>query len=214
MPFAVVPTRDRTLHRVLRRYREDRWPAGTTLWSPGDPASTCLQVVSGLVTLHDDRGRTLEVVGPGELAGIAGLVAEATRETGAIARVDSTGVRPDGAAVLRALRRGIHTLPLLMQALREETRRARAVAAGSGGRSAAERLATVMAGLVRRFGGGEGELPDGLTHALLGELAGLHRSTVTTLLNAWIWEDLVEQEDRRIRVPDVRALVDRVGGAG
>lgn len=46
----------------------------------------------------------------------------------------------------------------------------------------------------------EGWLPPALTHALLGDLAGLHRSTVTTILNEWIYEGRLEQRGRCLRV--------------
>ncbi|NNK62691.1 MAG: hypothetical protein HKO98_05710, partial [Gemmatimonadetes bacterium] len=42
---------------------------------------------------------------------------------------------------------------------------------------------------------------EGVTHRILAEWAGLHRSTVTTILNGWLFDDVLDQEGRALWVP-------------
>jgi len=66
-------------------------------------------------------------------------------------------------------------------------------------------------------GEGEGEavrLPHCFTHRELADLAGAHRSTVTTSLNDWIWRGVLDTRRRSLLVtrPGLAAL--RVEGRG
>jgi CRP-like cAMP-binding protein len=131
-----------------------------------------------------------------------------------VALTDVRLSRVDGGAVLRALRRTRRTLPLLVHELQQETERARRAAAGAGGLAAAERLAMVLLDLRDRFAGPEGWLPEGIPHRVLGELAGVHRSTVTTQLNAWIYEGVLRQQGRRVRIAKPGALPGTTSGGG
>jgi CRP-like cAMP-binding protein len=58
--------------------------------------------------------------------------------------------------------------------------------------------------VARRARRGEAEyvIPIPLTHHTLGELAGVHRSTVTTLLNDWIYRDLLVARNPGWTIPD------------
>jgi DNA-binding transcriptional MocR family regulator len=57
----------------------------------------------------------------------------------------------------------------------------------------------VILDLVERLGEPEGEgfrLPHWFTHQELADLAGAHRSTVTTALNDWIWRGVLDTRRR------------------
>ncbi len=206
MPFRVVPSRDRTLYRALGRGEDRRVWAGESLWEPGDDGSTCLWVRQGLVLLTRPGGCAVDVAGAGDLTGLSALGEARRRRTGAEALTDAVVTETAGSSLLAALRRGRHTLPLLLDSRGDELALARATAAGSGRGSAAARLARTLLALVERVGEEAGWLPVGVPHRILGELCGLHRSTVTTQLNDWIYRDLLEQDGRRLRVADPDGL--------
>lgn len=58
-----------SLARVARRMEEQRFPAGTKLWTPGDPSDTSCFLVKGMATLTWNDGRTVQDVGPGYVVG-------------------------------------------------------------------------------------------------------------------------------------------------
>lgn len=220
MIFQVVPSRDRSLYRVLKRAPERRAASGDVLWRPGDEAGVSVYVLEGLVAVRGPGGRAAALGGPGHLVALEALAAPPRFRTLGEALADVRYAAADGAAVLRALRRGIHTLPGLVGALHRRGLVEHQRSAGAGGEPAAQRLAEVVLDLHARLAEGEGAwLPRGITHQLLGELAGLHRATVTTLLNDWIYHDWLDQDGRRLRVADAAALgavahVDRAHSPG
>lgn len=206
MPLPVIPARDRTLNRVLRRGITRCVDADTDLWALGEEATHCALVRQGVLALYDGSGRATEVVGPGELGGFEALGHARSYRTTARSRTELVWVAVDGLAALRALRRAIHTLPLLLDALDAEARRAHRRAGGAGSLPAAARLADVLVDLDTRFGAPGEWLPRGLTHQLFADLAGLHRTTVTAHLNDWLYRDWVGQRGRRLRVLRADAL--------
>ena len=102
-----------------------------------------------------------------------------------------------------------------------ERHRLRHAQGGSNGPSAAQRLAEVLLDLSERCGepaeGGVG-LSQRLTHQVLADLAGSHRATVTTLLNDWLYEEILatDAEGRLVlvRVEELRARTGRRGRGG
>jgi hypothetical protein len=54
-------------------------------------------------------------------------------------------------------------------------------------------------------------IPIRLTHRSLGDLAGAHRSSVTTVLNGWLYDHWLDDDAGRIRIDDVPAL-ERLAG--
>ncbi|MFC1791858.1 Crp/Fnr family transcriptional regulator [Gemmatimonadota bacterium] len=98
----------------------------------------------------------------------------------------------------RVLRSASKTLEAFLQAKEEELALARALADHRRSGGAARRLATLLLHLSERLGRGEGKgirLPIRLTHQVLADLLGAHRSTVTTLLNDWIYEGFLRDEE-------------------
>lgn len=206
MFFQVVPSRDRTLYRVLKRGAERRSTAGEALWRADEPVAGCVYVLEGLVAVRSRAGRTLSVAGAGHLTALEALHDAHVYQTQGEALSEVVFRTADGAAVLRALRRGIRTLPLLLDGLHGQATLGQIVSGGGGGPDARARLAAVVLDLGRRLADGEGWLPRGLTHQIMGELAGLHRATVTTHLNDWIYRDWLGQHGRRLRIVDAQAL--------
>ena len=56
-------------------------------------------------------------------------------------------------------------------------------------------------------------IPLRLPHRVLADLAGCHRSTVTTILNDWIYEGILTQKDGRFLILDPESLASSDPGA-
>ncbi len=205
MYLVVEPRRDRALHARVERGRVERVRRGAAVW-PGRAPGTrsgpprVVYVRDGFVLVRGlDTGAALALVGPAHLTALEALAGAEFRTRGE-AVTDATVVRLDGPAVLRGLGRTTHTLPRLLDALHRAAEEGADWSARAGGPDAAARLTHVLADFGARLADDEGWLPACVTHRLLAELAGLHRSTVTTLLNDWIYDGSLGQRGRRLRV--------------
>jgi CRP-like cAMP-binding protein len=210
--FKVEPSRDRVLHRALMRAEGVSVRAGEVLWAARSEVGRCAHVREGLVAVRAPDGSALALAGPGELTALEGLGPAGSYRTRGEALTGAVVAWADGDLLLRRLRRGVHTLPLLIDGMHAEVSRAHRRAGRAGGGTAAERLAVVLTDLADRMSGPDGWLPVGITHQILGELAGLHRSTVTTVLADWTYHDRIEYRGRRLRVYTGR--LPGGGGAG
>lgn len=196
--------RDRVLYRLVARGRVETHARGDVLWRPGgDGPARCAMMLDGLAVIRTPSAAAVALVGPSHLVALEALAGAPYRTEGE-ALTDARVVWLDGPTVLRRLRRTTHTLPLLLDALHRSAVALAESGARAGGPDAARRLARVLAGIASRLGEDGGLLPGAVTHQLLGDLAGLHRSTVTTLLNDWIYEGRIEQAGRRLRVDPMR----------
>lgn len=228
MPLLVVPTRDRALWRVVKGARRLRLARGerTPAWFDGAPH--CLHIVEGVGALW--RGPGVEmVVGGGHLTALeAALVrgaTEAPRRPGDGGPPSGRGLAgrllPElealtpmevgpvpGHRALEGIRRGKWTLPLALEAMDDERRRVAAVRAA--GADAAAALASVLREAAGAVGtvcaDGTVRLPPCIPHRVWAAWSGLHRSTVTTLLNDWIFDDRIGQAGRALILPARGAL--------
>lgn len=196
MPFRIVPRRDRKLNRLVKAGQVLELRRGEELFAPGDPAREAYVVRDGHLRLWQVEGerrpRTVEVAGPREMVGLESVFAGpgVRRRYGASAGQPTRVVLLPGDGVARAFRTGERTFVHAFRAVHDDLAMARWSGGGRGGPSTAERLADVLLVLARRFGTEEGtglRLEVRLTHQELADLAGAHRSTVTTLLNDWIY---------------------------
>ncbi len=209
MPLKVVPQRDRKLHRLVKKGETRALIKGETLFSPRGSHPQVYLVRSGHLrfTRPDDceKGRTLAVAGPWELAGEEGALTGAPRRTAATAGEKTLITILDGDAVARALRTAPKTLEAYFRAKEEELLLARSLGSIRRSGGASRRLGTLLVHLSVRLGRGEEagvRIPIRLTHQVLADLSGSHRSTVTTLLNDWIYEGLMRDEGGQIRILD------------
>ena len=151
----------------------------------------------------------MAVVGPWELAGEEALVPGAHRRTGAEAGERTQVMELEGMGVARALRTATKTMDAFLLAKAEEEALARVIGGSRRGGGAALRLGALLLHLSSRLGRGEEKgirIPISLTHQLLADLSGSHRSTVTTLLNDWIYEGVIRNEDGNLRILRTEAL--------
>ena len=220
MPFQAVPFRDRLLNRLVKKAEIVELARGERVFAVGAEATDVVLVREGLLLLEDgpdDASRTVDVVLPWEVAGAEAVLRDGTYRWSAVAARPSAVQRLDGRGVRSVLKRAEGTLDAFLDASFERLQLTREMGPGGRGTTARRRLALLLLHLAHRAGEREGEpsrgpleLPLDVTHRVLGQLAGLHRSTVTTALNDWIYEGLLEDAEEGWRIPDPDALL----GAG
>ncbi len=225
MPLRMVPGRDRKLNRLVKRGTTQDLRRGEVLYSAGDPAREAYLVESGVLrlTLQIGEGpeRTVDLVGPGELGGEEGIVPGTPRRTGARAHGPTRLTVLEGDEVNQALRTAIRTFQAFLQAREEALALARIPGTPRPAGGAGSRLAAVLLHLSSRFGRKEGSEEGSavrigvrLTHQVLADLSGSHRSTVTTLLNEWIYDGVLERREGELWVLRPQTVADHARGGG
>jgi CRP-like cAMP-binding protein len=208
MPFHLVPSRDRTIFRLVKRAETVRLVKGRPLYAPGDASEEVWLVREGYVRLvlpgmEQGRGdRTVAVALPWELFGDEGLI-QGHRRYGAVAGARCVVQPLPAQGVLRGLKTARKSLDAYLEGAERELHRLRHAQGGSQGPSAAQRLADVLLDLGERCGERVGRgivLSERLTHQVLADLSGTHRATVTTLLNDWLYEGVLSTDDEGLLV--------------
>ncbi|HSM59238.1 MAG TPA: Crp/Fnr family transcriptional regulator [Longimicrobiales bacterium] len=202
MPFRLVPPRDRTLYRHVKRADEVTLRKGRSIYAPGDDAREVWLVREGYVRLvlpgmEQGRGvRTVGVALPWEVFGDEALTA-GRRRYGAVAGSRCVVQPLVASGFLRGLKTARRSLDAYLRGVERELHRLRHAQGGSGGPTAAQRLAEVLLDLGERCGEPVGRgirLSERMTHQVLADLAGAHRATVTTLLNDWLYEGVLQSD--------------------
>jgi CRP-like cAMP-binding protein len=145
-----------------------------------------------------DNGRIVGIAGPRELLGVEAVTNETPRRYTAMAGSACTLIPLSGSAVFKALRASPKTLSQFLRSTDHDLAEARLIALSSGFSSKA-RVADVLLDLAYRFGIDDGrriKLDHWFTHQELADLAGAHRSTVTTAINDWIYDGVLKQQPR------------------
>lgn len=220
MPLKIEPQRDRTLHRLFRDGEVIALSRGENIYEAGNRARRLFVVRDGHVRLRlppDGRGRTrtVAVAGPLEIFGEEALVDGSRRIYDARAGERTRIAAVEGRAGFRSLQEAGGTLPLFLHAASVDLLRARWPAPGGAGPSTSERLADLLLELAERFGHKEREgtrIPHWFTHEELADLVGAHRSTVTTQLNEWIYEGILEEGSNEVVIARPAALDERSSG--
>lgn len=203
MPLRVVPPRDRKLYRLVKDAKRRTLSKGTPLYGPGDPGVEVFLVRQGYVRLtlpgleKGSSERTVSVALPWELCGEEALTGR-HRRYGALAGTRCTVQALPSRPVLQALKTARKSLAAYLDGVERELHRLRHAQGGSNGPSAAQRLAEVLLDLGDRCGDREGRgiiLSQRLTHQVLADLSGSHRATVTTLLNDWLYQSILDTDD-------------------
>lgn len=223
MPLLVEARRDRKLNRLVKAAEVRRLGRLERLFRAGDPAGDVFLVRSGFLRLVEPATgtcpeRTVGVAGPWEILGEEAMAEGRVRRYDCVAGEKTTYQALDGAAVFHVIKTTRRTFAALLDGLARDLERARHLTAGSAGPSARARLAHVLVDLGRRWGREEGDgvlIPHHVTHQVLADLGGVHRSTVTTTLNDWIYEGILAQAGRGILLtrPDRLASLAGSGGA-
>ncbi len=214
MPLRVVPRRDRKLNRVVKKGDVLELKRGEVLYSPGDGGNLLFLVREGHMQLFSEPGtpeeRVVAVVGPWEILGEEGLFPGTNRTLEARSGEPTRLITLDGRGVNRALRTASKTYGAFILAKEEELSLARAMAGPRRQGSAAASLGALILHLSRRLGRPEEKkgtkIPIRLTHKVLADLSGCHRSTVTTLLNDWIYDGVIQQTHGQLLIKKPKGL--------
>jgi CRP-like cAMP-binding protein len=214
MPLKVVPRRDRKLHRLIKKGETLELKRGESLYSPGDRGHELFLVKTGQIHLtadHETPGEKVSgIIGPWEMTGEEALLPGTVRRAGARAGEDSLIIPLEGSAVNRAFRTASKTYGAFIAAKEEELALARALSGPRRAGGAARQLGALLLHLSARLGRGDEKkgvkIPIRLPHRVLADLAGCHRSTVTTILNDWIYDGVLTQTEGRIRILDPECL--------
>lgn len=207
MPFQLNPPRDRKLYRLVKRAESMRLIKGRSLYGPGDEARDVYLVRTGFMRLvlpameRGKRERTVAVAMPWEMFGDEAFT-DGRRRYGAIAGSRCVVQALSHKAVLSGLKTARSSLDAYLEGQEQELYRLRHAQGGSHGPNVAQRLADVLLDLGVRAGEPTGRgirLTQRVTHQVLADLAGAHRATVTTLLNDWLYEEVLgSTQDNRI----------------
>jgi CRP-like cAMP-binding protein len=213
MPLKVVPQRDRKLHRLVKKGETRTLNKGEPLLELSRRGPKVCLVRSGHIQLlapgEEKPNRILAVAGPWEMAGEEGFLTGIPRRVAASAGERCLVSLLEGEAVARALRTAPKTFEAYFRAKEEELTLARCLTRTRQKGGAARRLSALLLHLSSRLGRGEEggiRIPIRLTHRVLADLSGSHRSTVTTLLNDWIYKGVLREEDGHIRILAVGTL--------
>ena len=199
MPLHLIPVRDRKLFRLVKHSVPVKLVKGRSLYTPGDLARDVFLVHSGFIRLvlpGMEKGagdRTVSVAVPSELFGDEAFV-EGHRRYGAIAGSTCTVFPLPQGKVLAGLKTAKKSLNAYLEGVERELHRLRHAQGGSGGPTASQRLAEVFLDLGVRCGDKTGrgiDLSVRFTHQVLADLAGAHRATATTLINDWLYDDVI-----------------------
>ena len=199
----MIPRRDRKLNALIKTATPTTYRKGEVLYQRGEPSALVLLVQDGHVRLTlpkagAGRGRIVGIAGPKELLGLEAITLDVPRRYTAIAGSFCTVLPLKGVGVFKALRASPKTLSQFLRSADRDLAEARLISLSSGFSSRA-RIADVLLDLAYRFGVDNGrriKLDHWFTHQELAELAGAHRSTVTTAINDWIYDGVLKQQPR------------------
>lgn len=203
MPFRLDASRDRKLTRLVKRAAQERLARREVLYERGETARHVYVVREGHLRLtlppaREGRARAVSVAGPDELVGEEALLTGLPRRYGALAGEAAVVSVLPGDEVLRTFRTARRSYDAFLRALQEDLAAAREATLGPAGPSTRERLADLLLDLADRFGEVKGRrtrVSHWFTHQELADLVGGHRSTVTTALNDWLYEGILQEGD-------------------
>ena len=203
MPLQVIPRRDRKLNSLIKKATPMVYRKGRLIYRRGELSTMVMLVLEGHVHLTlpktgANRDRIVGIAGPQELLGLEAVTLDVPRRYTAIAGAACRVIPLKGAAVFKALRASPMTLSQFLRSTDHDLAEARLISLSSGFSSKA-RIADVLLDLAYRFGVDDGrriKLDHWFTHQELADLAGAHRSTVTTAINDWIYSGVLKQQER------------------
>lgn len=220
MPLRIDPSKDRKLARTFRKVESRSYGRGQPIFMRGDGAQRVFLVRTGHVRLtlpEPDRGgeHTVGLAGPLEIFGEEAFVPGARRSYGAWAGEDCELAPADGDQIHHVIRSSRRSYGMFVRSGQADLLAARRRLTGHATVPTPARLADLLLELAERFGEGRGggiRIPHWLTHRELADLAGAHRSTVTTLLNDWIYRGILDQAPRTLVVADPGGLAELGSG--
>ena len=213
MPLKLMPRRDRQLNKLIKSAEIVAFKKKATIYTQGDPSSNICIPRSGHVRLTmpnqvSGSGKTVAILGPNELFGTEAVNLGNERLYTAIAGSECEIYILKSDKMLKALRASPATLKALLASDGEDLAIVRAIVGHSSASSRA-RVAHVLLELGCRLGHDNGRrihLRHWFTHQEIADLAGVHRSTVTTAINDWIYKGILRQSLKSLVINKPGAL--------
>ncbi len=213
MPLRIIPRRDRQLNKLIKAAKPIEFRKKNLIYHQGDDSDHIYIPRSGHVRLTTLNGKshstkTVAILGPNELFGTEAFMLDSERLYTAVAGSDCLIHLLKASKVIKALRRSPATLTGLLGSQSEDIAKLRAVVGHSAAPSRA-RIAHVLLDLGCRLGHDNGRrihLGHWFTHQEIADLAGVHRSTVTTAINDWIYEGVLKQSLKNLVINKPGAL--------
>ena len=213
MPLRLIPRRDRQLNRLVKAASVVECKKKDLLYTQGDRAKHIFIPRSGHMRLTTQNGKsgnskTVAILGPNELFGTEAITLGNERLYTAIAGSDCELYVLKSKQLVKALRKSPATLRSLLASQGEDLAKLRAIVGHSGAPSRA-RIAHVLLDLGCRLGHDNGRriyLGHWFTHQEIADLAGVHRSTVTTAINDWIYQGVLKQSLKNLVINKPGAL--------
>lgn len=213
MPLRLIPRRDRQLNRLVKAASVVVCKKKDLLYTQGDEASHIFIPRSGHIRLTTKNGKsnkakTVAILGPNELFGTEAITLGNERLYTAITGSDCELYVLKSKQLVKALRKSPATLRALLASQGEDLAKLRAIVGHSGAPSRS-RIAHVLLDLGCRLGHDNGRriyLSHWFTHQEIADLAGVHRSTVTTAINDWIYRGVLKQSLKNLVINKPGAL--------
>ena len=219
MPLRVIPRRDRQLNKLVKAAEPIRFKKKEIIYAQGDESSSIYMTRKGHVRFTVCAGpksspKTVAIFGPGEIFGLEAIALGNERLYSAVTGSDCEIHVLSAKKLIKALRKSPATLRSLLISQVEDLAKSRAIAIHSPAPAKAK-VAQVLLDLGCRLGHDNGRrihLGHWFTHQEIADLAGVHRSTVTTAINDWIYQGILRQSLKNLVINKPGAL--RKAGLG
>ncbi len=213
MPLRLTPRRDRQLNKLIKTAKVTGFKKKSVIYNQGEESTySCIpRSGHGRLTVPHERfasGKTLAILGPNELFGTEAVNVGNERLYTAIAGSDCEIHMLKSGKMMMALRKSPATLRALLASQAEDVAVVRAIV-GHSWASSRSKVAHVLLELGCRLGHDNGRrihLGHWFTHQEIADLAGVHRSTVTTAINDWIYQGVLRQSLKNLVINKPGAL--------
>ena len=213
MPLRLIPRRDRQLNKLIKTAEVAVFKKKSVIYQQGQESTHIYIPRSGHVrlTVHHRRSgsrKTLAIIGPNELFGAEAINVGNERLYTAVAGSDCEIYMLRSDKIMVALRKSPATLKSLLASQAEDLAVVRAIV-GQSWAPSRTRVAHVLLDLGCRLGHDNGRrihLGHWFTHQVIADLAGVHRSTVTTAINDWIYQGILQQSLKNLVINKPGAL--------
>jgi CRP/FNR family transcriptional regulator, cyclic AMP receptor protein len=203
---------------LIAHSQERRLPRGTLIFSKGDPGSSMLAVLTGLIrvgaTSADGREITLNVIGPGEIVGEIALLDGQPRSADAVAAEETVAMVIERRFFLPFLIRHEGLVERMLAVLCDRLRRTSAALEELALLDLPARMARTLTKLASDYGK---PVPGGvrieirLSQKDMSNLVAATRESVNKQLKVWREAGLIELDGGHVVITDMAALKKLLG---
>ena len=191
------------------------FPAGSTIFSEGDPGTTVILIDSGRaeisMTSFAGRKSVLAHMGPGEVLGEIAALDGGPRTADAVAASDVTGRVVTRETLMRFVADRPEVARAIIAALCGKVRNATDMYSVQSMTEGSQRLARALLRLFDKWGEEDGDaerLAERFSQGDIGEFSGLARENVNRQIKAWVEAGILRIDGRQLVLTDRDALVE------